>query len=374
MLRKVGKSLKESAEDLRSKILCTTPHRYNKSTGTTTFPNGSKIILGHFRTESDIDSYVGLEYDLIAIEECTTLSGAKYSTIATCCRTSKTGWRPRRYSHANPGGVGHQFYLRKFVNSTDPDVAFIPATYKDNVFLNKDYVKSLENLTGWLRRAWLEGDWNIHAGTYFTTFTKDHVIEPIKRVEHLGWRFHLAADYGWAHPTVFLLFAQDNQNKVYFIDEYSAAKRLPEAHSNMVLEMLSRWGLSRADIRTFILGTDAWKPSEKGVTVADAYRDLGWNPEGANMSRVPGATEFLRRLGDLEAGIQPTVFFFNTCPGLIENLPTMQHDKNRPEDVLKVNVDAEGYGGDDFYDAARYALMAVVGGREVSFGTLMVPR
>ena len=34
----------------------------------------------------------------------------------------------------------------------------------------------------------------------------------------------------------------------------------------------------------------------------------------------------------------------------------MQHDPNRPEDVLKVDADEEGVGGDDAADALRYLI------------------
>ena len=39
---------------------------------------------------------------------------------------------------------------------------------------------------------------------------------------------------------------------------------------------------------------------------------------------------------------------------LIETLPALQHDPNRPEDVLKVDADEDGNGGDDAADALRY--------------------
>lgn len=277
------------------------------------------------------------------------------------------------YSNANPGGIGHQFYLRHFINNTNAGVSFIPATYKDNCFLDANYVKSLEGLTRWRRRAWLEGDWNIHAGTYFTNFTAKHVVEPYE-IYNLGWTFYIAVDYGYTHPTAFLLMAQDNKKDIYFIDGYAASKRHPEAHHRMVLEMLAKWNLRPESIRAFVMGTDSWKPNEKGVTVADSYEALGWRPEPANMSRVSGAAELSRKLGDEEAGIAPTLWFFNTARGLIDQLPTMQHDPHRPEDVLKVNVDDEGYGGDDWYDAARYGVMLLADSREVSFGTIWVPR
>jgi hypothetical protein len=43
----------------------------------------------------------------------------------------------------------------------------------------------------------------------------------------------------------------------------------------------------------------------------------------------------------------------------IATIPAMQHDPRRPEDVLKVDSDAQGVGGDDAYDMLRYGLMVV---------------
>ena len=34
--------------------------------------------------------------------------------------------------------------------------------------------------------------------------------------------------------------------------------------------------------------------------------------------------------------------------------PSLQHDPNRPEDVLKVDADKDGVGGDDAADCLRY--------------------
>jgi hypothetical protein len=42
------------------------------------------------------------------------------------------------------------------------------------------------------------------------------------------------------------------------------------------------------------------------------------------------------------------------CGRLIETLPALQHDPNRPEDVLKVDCDEDGTGGDDCADCLRY--------------------
>lgn len=374
MLRKILVAGKRSFEDLRKTVLHRTPHKYNKSTGEVTFPNGSRVVLGHFKDDRSFEAQIGIEYDLIGVEEATTLESGKYQTIRTCQRSSKSGWRPRTYSNANPGNIGHVWYKRRFIQpwraGTQGKTRFFPATYRDNPFLNEDYGDVLDELVGWQRRAWRDGDWDVMAGTYFTTFTKDHLIEPYSIDQRAGWTYYITADYGYAHPTAFILMAQDNNGDVIFVDDYSAAKRRPEAHHNKVLEMLERWDLGQHSIRAFVMGSDAWRPGEDGVAPIDAYKALGWRPETADMRRVPGAMEFLHRLGDVEAGIKPTLWMFKTCCGLVEQLPSMQHDKYRPEDVLKVNVDAEGYGGDDFYDAARYGLMLLAESQGLSFGTI----
>jgi len=41
-------------------------------------------------------------------------------------------------------------------------------------------------------------------------------------------------------------------------------------------------------------------------------------------------------------GVPPKLFIHQRCARLIETLPAMQHDPNRPEDVLKVDADEEG--------------------------------
>ena len=42
------------------------------------------------------------------------------------------------------------------------------------------------------------------------------------------------------------------------------------------------------------------------------------------------------------------------CGRLVEAMPALQQDPNRPENVLKVDADEDGIGGDDAADALRY--------------------
>src|SRR6266850_8031239 len=73
LLRKVGKANMENFEDLRLRLFPRLKHEFSAHRGILTFANGSRIIAGHFQSEKDIDAYLGLEYDVIGIEEATTL-------------------------------------------------------------------------------------------------------------------------------------------------------------------------------------------------------------------------------------------------------------------------------------------------------------
>jgi hypothetical protein len=71
-----------------------------------------------------------------------------------------------------------------------------------------------------------------------------------------------------------------------------------------------------------------------------------------------GWAEVLQRLGEpnvgLAAKIVPSLYMHQRCERLVEMLPEMQHDPHRPEDVLKVDCDEDGLGGDDAADCLRY--------------------
>lgn len=360
-LRKVGKAARESLRDLRAAVLHSIPNVYKESFGQIHFPNGSRIIVGHFQTESDIDQYLGLEYDLIIIEEATTLTWEKFQMILGSLRSSKVGWRTRCYPTTNPGGVGHAWFKRVFIEPVRRGVQaltwFIQSTVRDNPFVNVEYRAYLESLTGWRRRAWLDGDWDIAAGQYFVTFRHEtHVRKPFAIPE--DWTVWLSLDYGFQHPTAIYLHAKSSDGHYYTVDEHWAQRMPVEQHAAAIRAMLERWQIAPGRIRKFPAGHDCFAKSDEGPTIAEKYKAQGFRLQRANVDRINGAAHLLDLLGDEEHHIPARWTIFDTCPRLIETIPLLEHDPARPEDVLKVDVDQDGRGGDDPYDSARYGLMA----------------
>ncbi len=362
LLRKVGKANMEHFEDLRRRLFGELPHEFSAYRGVLTFGNGSRIIAGHFQAEKDIDAYLGLEYDVIGIEEATTLSSRKHTDIATCCRSSKVlaggrHWRPRIYSTSNPGGIGHAWYRAKFVvpyqEKRESETRFVPARVSDNEFNNPEYQRVLEGLSGWQRRAWLDGDWDLAAGQFFTTFRREiHVVADFDETRAREW--FCALDYGYAHYTVVLLGCTDGDGNTFVVDEHAERLWLPQRHAVAVKAMLSRHGLVAEQLRRFVAGADVFSRQSDGTTIAEQYWREGIRLRPANMDRVNGWAEVLQGLGEVEAGIRPRLFIHRRCGRLVETVPSLQHDPNRPEDVLKVDADEDGVGGDDAADALRY--------------------
>jgi len=358
-LRKVGKAAKESLEDLRRQILKGVPHAYSAHKGLLSFENGSRILTGHFSNEKDIDAYLGLEYDVIAVEEATTLTFPKYRMILSCNRTSKIGWRPRTYSTTNPGGVGHAWYRARFVlpfrAGTQTTTRFVPSLVTDNYYANADYIKILEDQVGWIKQAWRYGDWDIAAGQYFTTFSDTHhVTNEIDLTRAKSWG--LALDHGFTHYTACYLGFRDGDGNFYVVDEHVERGWLVERHADAIHAMLGRHKNTIGEMDYKVAGTDIFAKESRARSVAEDYQDHGIHWKPAVTDRINGAAEILRLLGEPN-GKTPKparLKIHRRCVRLIECLPSMQHNPTRPEDVLKVDVDDDGNGGDDPYDAFRY--------------------
>ena len=359
-LRKIQKRAQESFDDLRRKTLRFVKHTYLQ--GVLKLPNSSFMILGGFHAESDIDGYLGIEYDFVIIEDAMTLSHSKYEAIGGSIRTSRDDWRPRMYLSANPGGIGHAWYVKEIRNGK-PGAAFVHTQMGDNVFINQEYEDYLNGLTGFLRRAWRDGDFSISAGQFFTTFSDKHIIAPFPIPA--DWEIIGSLDYGMSHPTAIHLLAQSNDGQLYVIGEHVAARTPVEVHVKAVHYLLAQQNISLPRLRAFVAGGDVFAESRTdGGTIARDYLEYGIKLTMANTARIQGAQEIQKRLGNPEMGIEPTLFIFNTCPRLIETLPMMQHDPKRLDDVLKVDADINGENGDDEYDSARYGIMYFAKGRK----------
>lgn len=363
-LRKTKSSAKEQLTDLTDKVIGISPVNNIIHLG-----NGSTISIGGFRDKTQLNAILGIEYDIIIVEDATAFDDDDISKIRGSCRTSKPNWKPRLYLSANPGGIGHAWFKKLFWDPwqarNETNTRFIWARPGDNPFIDQGYREYLDNLTGWLRRAWHDGDFAIAAGQFFSTFdVETHVIKPFHIDQHQIW--WAAMDYGFVHWNMVYLFARVGED-YYVVDEFAARRQLARQNAYGIHAMLKRNGVSVGMLRSFPAGHDVFAERGTEYTIDEQYQVAGITLSPAKMDRINGAARVQELLGNPnpapdEQHITPRLFIFARCTMLIETLPRMQHDPRRGEDVLKVDCNADtGAGGDDPYDCVRYGLMEDLG-------------
>jgi phage terminase large subunit len=313
--------------------------KYNDTEKAFTFPNGSRIKLGYCEYEKDVFQYQGQEYDVIGLEEATHFTESQVQFITTCNRSTRTDFSPRMYYTSNPGNVGHNWFKRLFIDcdykegESPEDYIFIPAKVYDNTVLmanNPGYVKTLEALPEEMRRAMLDGDWDVFAGQYFTEFRRDiHVIEPITIPD--DWRRYIAIDYGLDMLAAYWI-AVDWQGKAYVYKElYQSDLIISEAAKRIKLIT------DKDKIYQILAPPDLWnRRQETGKSAADLFRENGVSLVKANNNRIQGwynLKEWLKPYDD-EQGIKTaSLVIFKNCVNIIRTLPLLQRDEKDPNDV-----------------------------------------
>jgi len=187
-----------------------------------------------------------------------------------------------------------------------------------------------------------------------TVYPNETTQFPINKIT----RWFGSMDYGFKHPNVFYLHAEDDDGNIYTTDEYSAQETLIQEHVSNIRDLLALRNLEFADLEFIAAGHDCFKTDKDGSTVATEYADRGVILTPVHIDRVNAWSQMQERLGDLSRGIAPSWFIHKNCENLITQIPVAQFNPKKPGDILKMDVDPEtGEGGDDALEAARNGLV-----------------
>ena len=316
---------------------------YRDSEKAMVFPNGSRIRFGYCAAEADVLQYQGQEYDIMFLDEATQFTEYMYNCLVASNRGANE-FPHRMYLTCNPGGVGHAWVKRLFIDKdyteaeNPDDYEFIPAKVYDNtVLVDKDpeYVRMLETLPEDMRRAWLDGDWNVFAGQYFREWRDDiHIIDPI---EIPGWwRRYFAMDYGLDMLAGYWIAIDGEGNGYVYREIYEsgliasdAAMRIKEANGD---DKIEQW----------LAPPDLWnRRNDTGRSVADIFMEQGIPLVKVDNDRINGwqdVHEWLkpRDSRDIITGDKTRIAglrFFRNCKQVIRCLPMVQYDAHKPNDV-----------------------------------------
>ncbi|MBQ9116284.1 MAG: phage terminase large subunit [Clostridia bacterium] len=309
--------------------------KYNDRDKRMDFPNGSSITFGYCASDKDLLRYQGQEYDVIYIDEATQLTEYQISVLRVCIR-GVNDFPKRLYLTCNPGGVGHAYVKRIFIDreflpgEKGEDYSFTRALCSDNLALCRlqpDYVDQLNALPDGLRRAWRDGDWDACEGAYFPEFRRDmHVCQPFEIPD--SWRRFRAFDYG-LDCFACLWVAVDSSGNAFVYRELAAEGLGISAAAEMALS------LTPDDERIYCTYAppDMWTRSqESGKEKAYLFRAAGLGGIVRSSNDRESGWLCIKELLRLGADGQPRLKIFSNCAKLIKHLPLLQIDVSHPTD------------------------------------------
>lgn len=337
------------------------PIKYNESKKIITFPANkegkqSLIIFGYCDREADVERYQGTEVDVLFIDEATMLTEQQIKDLNACVRSTNPDFPLRTYYTCNPGGRGHSYIKRVFIDrqynaDENPDAySFIQAKVYDNKDLlqaHPEYLAELKALPEARRKAWLEGDWNSFIGQVFTSWRNNpdgylsrrwtHVIEdfPIDR----SWKVYRGFDFGYAKPFSVGWYAVDHYGRMYRFREYYGCTRQPDTGVQMEPREIARniREIEKNDPnlkgRTIygIADPAIWQ-STTGESIADMMEKEGVYFSRGDHTRLAGLMQCQYRLAFDDEGF-PMFYCFRSCKDFIRTVPALIYDDKKVEDV-----------------------------------------
>jgi len=359
---------------------------FNESKRLVTWHNGSTTRFGFCRYDTDVYQYQGAEFLFIGLDELTHFTFAQWQFLTSRNRCSVPGTFPCMAGATNPGNTGHAWVKALWIDKVPPagmenaaaydarEYDFIAARLSDNPIFANDagYRRALEALPEHLRRAFLDGDWEVFAGQFFDVFDHArHVIRPDELRLESWWPRWISVDWGFHHPSAVywhcaVPVAQasacapvDSASRVDASGKACAAEGpLIFTYREFVQPQLSARMLAQAivehtgreQIAEVFLSPDAFATRTSDTSVASQMGEIFAanglpQPVPAQDDRVHGWQLMYSLLADGRWLIG------QNCERLIACIPTLICDERNVEDIRKRD-------GDDPADSARYGLVS----------------
>ena len=327
------------------------------------FPSMNSVLtVAYAQNMQALEKNRGIEYDIVGVEELTQWTFEEFQEIISCLRSVKVGIIPHFIATTNPGGRGHGWVKRLWIDRSfnpgeDPDdYAFVPSYVWDNPTLTQNdpyYIKNLLAIKSEAkRRAYIFGDWDSFKGQFFPEFNRRvHVVSPHIPMNNVVKRV-VAFDYGFLAPSAVLWGALlENGQVVIYRELYVTGKLYGELADKIIELTTDKEEISR------MVGDRAMVKKRDGASATTAEKEFrlrGYKLHGSISERAHGFDRMhsrLKVLVDPNSGEEyANVLISENCKNLIETLPQMIHDEKNVEDM---DTSLE----DHAVDAMRYLLM-----------------
>jgi phage terminase large subunit len=183
-----------------------------------TFPNGAQIIMVGLDTEEKLLSLTNIS--VVWVEEAYEVEKEKIEQLNLRMRGEAAN--QQIFLSWNP--ISKNSYLYGFTVENPPENSiFIHSTYKDNPFLNDEYIAALDEMATRnpaKYRVFGLGEWGVDTeGLVITNWRKEE-FDPME-LSALGYEHRVGLDLGWIDPTSIIDSLYDRENKtIYVFNEF----------------------------------------------------------------------------------------------------------------------------------------------------------
>ena len=224
--------------------------------------DGAQIFMGHCELEKDVHNYDSMEISLFTPDELTNATEYIYLYIAfERNRAPKDSGLPSITRCAGmPGGVGHLFVKKRFVDPFPEGGKiivgrggnkriYIHSTLEDNKdHIDPTYSQSLDGRPEAERRAKKFGDWSAYLGQVFDEFRDKHYPDEPENALHVcepfeipvWWPKFVIGDWGFAAMTYVGFYAVSPTGRLYLYRELYWQKTKIEEWAPVVKDFCDR--------------------------------------------------------------------------------------------------------------------------------------
>jgi phage terminase large subunit-like protein len=149
--------------DRAKQWLMGTDARWVASEKSFVFPSGASLTFGYLDSDNDKYRYQGSEFQFVGFDELTQFTEQQYTYLFSRLRRLVAATVPVRMRAAtNPGGIGHAWVHRRFIDPATATAAFISARLEDNPHIGQaEYEEALSKLDPATRKQLREGLWQV---------------------------------------------------------------------------------------------------------------------------------------------------------------------------------------------------------------------
>ena len=357
---------------------------YNETRKQLNFWNNSILSFQHLEYDKDINDFQGDEIHWLGIDEAALLQPHHIAEIKSRLRLGS--WKPQDPSAvarlprlamtSNPGGPSHLYLKEGWIDPAAPETVFenvvdvrgkkirktrifIPATMRDNTYLDEDYEAQFAEMPEWKIQQFVEGDWNVVPGAYFDCWdSSKHVIQPFA-VPH-WWPIYRSCDWGFSTP--FSIGEWTVSDGTVVTQKDGSSVRHPDGALIRIWEWYGQGEKRGSGLRmdgqqvaeSIVAGRgkakagpgdpSMWR-SDHGPSQAERFHRGGISLYKADNQREAGWQEMYRRIS------RGLLLVTSDCRDFIRTIPAQSSDPMNPDDILK-NYE------DHVADETRYMCMA----------------